>query len=155
MVGPRHEYREKEHWEKFTLWEESTRIPLIIKAPGITPESGAVCHEAVSLLDVYPTLVELMDAEAWKQLEGTRLLPQLSDPGTDRPVPAITTYGQNNHPIRTERWRYIQYHNGGEELCDHETDPDESFNFAGKEEYRHLMDSLKTCLPEINEKAPG
>lgn len=49
---------EKEHWEKFTLWEESTRVPLIFVAPGLT-RPGSVCDQPVSLLDVYPTLVDL------------------------------------------------------------------------------------------------
>ena len=141
---------EKEHWEKFTLWEESTRVPLIIAVPGITPEDGAVCHEAVSLLDVFPTLVELMNSEPWDQLEGISLLPLLKDPDADRLEPAVTTYGENNHAVRTERWRYIHYHNSDEELYDHDTDPDEYYKLSGKEEHRNLMDSLSYWLPKVN-----
>lgn len=46
---------QKEHWEKFALWEQTTRIPLIVAAPGRF-KAGRICKEAVSLLDIYPTL---------------------------------------------------------------------------------------------------
>lgn len=142
---------EKEQWEKFTLWEESTRVPLFISAPGIT-EKGSNSAEAVSLLDIFPTLVELTGTEVFPQLEGTSLLPLLKDPDLNRDEPAVTTYHYNNHSVRTENWRYIRYHNGDEELYDHRTDPDEFHNLAGQEKYRVLMDSLKQYLPVINQE---
>jgi arylsulfatase A-like enzyme len=140
---------EKEQWEKFTLWEESTRVPMMIVAPGIT-EPGTKSAEAVSLLDVYPTLVDLVGGEVFDQLEGEVLTPILKDPALVKEVPAVTTYHKDNHSVRTERWRYIRYHNGDEELYDHENDPDEFYNLAGKAEYAETIAGLRKWLPEIN-----
>lgn len=140
---------EKEQWEKFTLWEESTRVPLIVIAPGIT-RAGSVSKEAVSLIDIYPSLVNLIGGKSFDQLEGTDLTPLLKDPLSSREEPAITTFHNNNHSIRTERWRYIHYNNGDEELYDHQNDPDEFYNLARNDKYRELMDSLKLWLPKVN-----
>jgi len=141
---------EKEQWEKFTLWEESTRVPLIVVAPGVNAKNGAVCEEAVSLLDIYPTLVELMQDPAPVHLEGKSLVAQLIDPDRLRPEPAITTFHYNNHAVRTERWRYIRYHNGEEELYDHESDPDEFINLANQVRYSEVKNELNKWLPDIN-----
>lgn len=140
---------EKEQWEKFTLWEESTRVPLIVIAPGTT-KAGSISKEAVSLLDVFPSLVSLSGGEIFDQLEGTDLTPLLKNPEAERDIPAITTFHRNNHSVRTERWRYISYNNGDEELYDHVSDPDEFYNLAGNPEYRAIMDSLKLWIPDIN-----
>lgn len=140
---------EKQQWEKFTLWEESTRVPLIVIAPGVTTP-GSRSREAVSLLDIFPTLVDLAGGETFSQLEGLSLIPLLEDPASVREEPAITTYHRNNHSVRTERWRYIRYHNGDEELYDHQTDPDEYYNLAHDDQYRNIIDSLARWLPEIN-----
>jgi len=141
---------EKEQWEKFTLWEESTRIPLIMKVTGLTPEKGGVCREAVSLLDIFPTLVDLSGGSSIPQLEGISLTPLLRNPETNRVEPAITTFHFNNHSVRTERWRYIKYNNGDEELYDHNNDPDEFYNLAKMPDYRTIMDELSIWLPRVN-----
>jgi arylsulfatase A-like enzyme len=140
---------EKEQWEKFTLWEESTRVPLMVVVPGLT-KPGSRSSEAVSLLDVYPTLVDLVGGTSFSQLEGTSLIEILKDPSTERIDPAITTHNMNNHAIRTERYRYIKYSNGDEELYDHATDPDEFFNLALRPDSRGIMDSLSVWLPIVN-----
>jgi len=140
---------EKEHWEKFTLWEESTRVPLIFVAPGIN-KPGRSCTQPASLLDVYPTLVELAGYEVLDQLEGQSLVPILTDSNAKRTRPAITTWGKGNHTVRTERWRYIRYHNADEELYDHKTDPDEFVNLADRQQYRSLMKKLAQWLPKTN-----
>lgn len=142
---------EKEQWEKFTLWEESTRVPMMVIAPGIT-EGGSSSVEAVSLLDIYPTLVKLTGGETFKQLEGTDLGPLLRDPSATREEPAITTFHKDNHSVRTERWRYISYHNGDEELYDHHNDPDEFYNIADSAELRPLIEEMSEWLPEKNHK---
>src|SRR3546814_12608320 len=53
---------EKQHWEKFALWEKTTHVPFIIVAPGIT-RPGSICSQPVSLVDIYPTLLELSSEE--------------------------------------------------------------------------------------------
>ncbi len=145
---------EKEQWEKFTLWEESTRVPLIFVVPGMT-RAGARSAEAVSLLDIYPTLVDIAGGESFDQLEGFDLVPLLKNPETAREEPAITTYHKDNHTVRTERWRYIRYFNGDEELYDHLNDPDEYYNLADSAGMRDVINELAKWLPEINAEEFG
>ena len=138
---------EKRHWEKFTLWEESTRVPLIMTGPGI---SSGRCAQPASLLDVFPTLAELCHVPVHRQLEGQSLVPQLRDPGAPRARPAITTWGQNNHAVRDMRYRYVRIANGEEELYDHQADPNEFTNLAADANYAPVINRLKTHLPAIN-----
>jgi len=142
---------EKNHWEKFTLWEESTRVPLIVVAPGVS-KSAARCDRPASLLDIYPTLIELCGLPPAEGIEGISLVPLLRDPTAARKQPAIITWGLNNHAVRTDRWRYIRYHNGDEELYDHQTDANEFTNLAKKdpEKWRPLMKQLSQWLPKVN-----
>lgn len=139
---------EKDHWEKFTLWERSTRVPMLFSGPGI--DAGNPSAQAVSLLDIFPTLVELTGNEPFKQLEGESVKPLLEDPSSSRARPAVTTWHYRNHAVRDNRWRYIQYHNGDEELYDHHFDPNEFDNLAGDPEYRDIMDSLGQWIPKVN-----
>jgi len=140
---------EKENWEKFTLWEESTRVPFIIVAPGVT-QPGAKCHRPVSLLDIYPTLVDLAGLSPLEQLEGTSLVPYLENPNLQNDRAVITTWKYNNHSVRSDRWRYIRYQDGTEELYDHENDSDEFTNLAGRAEYKSVKKELAKWLPKIN-----
>jgi len=140
---------EKQHWEKFALWEKTTRTPFIIVAPNIT-KPGKVCETPVSLLDIYPTLIELCGLKARPELEGTSLVPLLKNPNTVWDKPAIMTYGKGNHAIRSKRWRYIHYSDGSEELYDHNSDPNEWYNLANKPEFKQIIEKLKKWLPEKN-----
>ena len=140
---------EKLHWRKFSLWEESTRNVLIVYSPDITAPGGR-CSRPVSLLDLYPTLVELCGLSPRKELEGTSLMPLLRNPKAPWGRPAVTTFRRGNHSIRTERWRYTRYHDGGEELYDHETDPMEWSNLAAKPEMRSVKAELARWLPKTN-----
>lgn len=142
---------EKEHWEKFTLWEESTRVPLIWVAPGTT-NPGSRCDHPVSLLDVYPTLVDLCGLTQLSHLEGQSLRPWLLDTERPKREPAMTTHGRNNHSVRTRRWRYIRYHDGSEELYDHVSDPDEFTNIGDAPQYDSLKDELGAWIPKVNVK---
>ena len=139
---------ERETWEKFTLWEESTRIPLMFVAPGITKPGGR-CSRAVSLLDIYPTLVELVHGtQPPQKLEGTSLVPLLRNPNAPRTVPVVTSFEPGNHSVRTERYRYTHYRNGDEELYDHQTDPDEYHNLAGDPKHLTVKADLAKWLPK-------
>jgi arylsulfatase A-like enzyme len=139
---------EKEHWEKFTLWEESTRVPLMIVAPGVA-KPGGICAQPVSLLELYPTLNELCGLPKRDDLDGQSLVPLLQEPSTKRSNPAITSWGRNNFSVRSERYRYIQYHNGDRELYDHVTDPDEFTNLAVSDpsKWATIMADLKKWIP--------
>ena len=147
---------ERETWEKFTLWEESTRIPLMFVAPGVTKPGGR-CSHAVSLLDIYPTLVELVAGTPPPQkLEGTSLVPLLRNPNAPRTVPVVTSFEPGNHSVRAERYRYTRYRDGDEELYDHETDPHEYHNLAGDPKYRAIKAELAKWVPKEPAKTlPG
>ena len=136
---------EKQKWAKRTLWEESTRTPLIISGPGIKADK---CAEAVSLLDIYPTLVEFTGIKKTEQFDGLSLMPQLKNPDAKRDKPVLTTSYYENHSIRTKRWRYIRYRDGAEELYDHNADPNEFTNLAKNPEYKEIKLSLAKHLPK-------
>ncbi len=140
---------EKQHWRKFSLWEESTRAPFIWVVPGLT-KPGGVCRRPVDFMSVFPTLCSLaaLPAPAW--LEGQNIKPLLHDPAAAWPHPAITTFGQNNHAIRTERWRYIRYADGSGELYDHANDPYEWKNLVLLPENATLVSDLARQLPVKN-----
>lgn len=140
---------EKLHWRKFTLWEEATRCPLMIVAPGVT-KAGGVCRRPVNLLDIYPTLIDLCGLRANKALEGTSLLPLLKDPAAKWDRPSLCTYGRNNHSLRDERWRYIRYRDGSEELYDHGRDEMEWTNIAADPDHADVKKRLAQWLPKTN-----
>jgi arylsulfatase A-like enzyme len=117
---------EKDITGKNTLWERSTRVPLIVAGPGVT--RGARTNEPAEILDVYPTLAAMAGISTPDTLEGRSLVPQLRDAAARREAPAITTHGPGNHGIRDHRYRYIRYADGSEELYDLEVDPNEWTN---------------------------
>ena len=136
---------EKQHWAKRTLWEESTRVPLLFAGPGIA--AGTICSEPASLIDIYPTLVELCMLPKNLHLDGISLAPQLRDPDTPRVYPAITSSYAGNHSIRNRDWRLVVYKDGAEELYNHQNDPDEFHNLAGHPGYKVIRDELARWLP--------
>jgi arylsulfatase A-like enzyme len=140
---------EKLHWRKFALWEEATRVPLVVVAPGITAEKRR-CGRTVSLLDLYPTLVELCGLEPKGGLDGRSLVPLLRDPEAAWDRPVVTTHGYRNHAVRSEKWRYIRYLDGTEELYDHEKDPLEWTNLADREEHAGTKKRLSRWLPRTD-----
>jgi choline-sulfatase len=137
---------EKQHWAKRTLWEESTRVPFLFAGPGIKP--GKPCREPASLLDIYPTLVELCQLPKNSHLEGASLVPQLKDPATPREQPAITSAYFGNHSLRSRDWRLIVYEDGAKELYDHRSDPDEFHNLANDPTHQAIRDQLARWLPK-------
>ncbi len=140
---------EKLHWRKFALWEEATHNVMMMIAPGVTKPSQR-CPRPVTLLDVYPTLIDLCDLEKKPELEGKSLLPLLKNPNGNWDRPALTTHGRNNHSLRTERWRYTRYSDGTEELYDHDSDPLEWKNLAGNPEHADQKKKLAAWLPKTN-----
>ncbi len=142
---------EKGHWRKATLWEEVTRVPLIISGAGIS--GGGTCTEPVSLLDIYPTLIDLCRLPAVPDLDGQSLRPQLDNPMQERTMPAISSLGPDYHSIRDRQYRYISYGDGQEELYDHESDPAEWDNLASDASYLQVKERLRKHLPK-NAKEP-
>ena len=140
---------EKQHWRKHALWEVTTQTTLVISVPG-SAQKNQLSERLVSLIDLYPTVIELCGLPPSAGLDGQSIVPLLHDPKKKWDRPVLTTFGYKNHTIRTERWRYIRYNDGGEELYDHNSDPNEWTNLASYPKYRTVVNNLKRSLPIIN-----
>ena len=120
---------EKDYLYKNSLWQESTRVPLIIRAPGVSI-SGKKCKHPVSLVDLYPTLLDLcglpantMKNEQGRPLDGFSMKPFLEDPengkweGPEFAITALYKWAQyydpayQNYSLRFKDWRYVRYEN--------------------------------------------
>lgn len=150
---------EKQITGKNTLWDRSTRVPLIFAGPGVT--SGGRCGQPAELLDIYPTLTELCGLPEQPGLEGHSLVPQLRDSSAKREWPAITTHNHDNHGIRTTRWRYIHYADGSEELYDMQADPNEWVNLVTEQSRENanttaqVLRELRKWIPTSRKPVPG
>ena len=157
---------EKEHWQKFTPWRASTRVPLIIRVPkgapglpqGTTP--GGLCDQPVSLVHLFGTLTDLCGLPAKEGIESRSLAPLLRDPAATWPHAAITHLEHpDSYAISTQRWRYIHYRGGGEELYDIHHDPHEWTNLASKPEHSAKLAEMRSLSPKsrvpIHETQPG
>lgn len=133
---------------KNTLWDRGTRVPLIFAGPGVT--AGGRSTQPAELLDIYPTLLDLCGLPARDDLEGLSLKPQLTEAGTKRERPAVTSHNQGNHGVRSENWRYIRYADGSEELYDMQKDPNEWDNLAGKPGYESVIAEHRKWLPKVD-----
>ena len=130
---------------KNSLWERSTRVPLVMAGPGVC--SGAVCVRPAELLDLFPTLIDLCGLTPRQELEGHSLVPQLEDANSPRQFPAITTHNRGSHSVRSERWRFIHYADGTEELYDHRDDPHEWKNLANDARFADVKRDHSRWLP--------
>ncbi len=139
---------EKQRWAKRSLWNDSTRVPLIISAPGL--EQAAATERPVGLIDIFPTLLELTGQRAREDLQGLSLVPLLKDGETVWARPILTTFCPNNHSLRTTRWHYVRYADGSEELYDYESDPHEWNNLAGRTEHADIIAQMRAALPREN-----
>jgi len=139
---------EKEHIEKFALWEKTTHVPFIIIAPGVT-KAGTIISNPVDLTTIYPTLTDLCGLKTPAGIEGFSIVPLLKDQSVKTP-PALMTYLKGNHAIRTDRWRFIHYADGSEELYDHSKDENEWYNLANNAKNKELLDSLRIFIPTFN-----
>ncbi|WP_146460370.1 sulfatase [Rubripirellula tenax] len=132
---------EKEMTGKTTLWERSTRVPLIFAGPGI---DHGVCGQPVELLDIYPTLSDLAGLKTPASVEGISIVPQIKDTSTFRAWPAITDHNPGNTAIRDDRFRLIHYADGSEELYDLRSDPAEFENLISTEKFADVATRLRT-----------
>jgi arylsulfatase A-like enzyme len=139
---------EKDHIEKFALWERTTHVPFLIIVPGVT-KPGQIINNPVDLTVIFPTLAEVCGLKVSYDLDGFSLVPLLRGEKIEIP-PALMTYMKGSHAIRTEKWRYISYADGTEELYDHDNDPYEWFNLAGDEAYGNIISELKKYIPTEN-----
>jgi arylsulfatase A-like enzyme len=99
-------------------------------------------------MDIYPTLTELAGLDTPAHVEGRSLVPLLEDPTRDWNYPALSTYGYGNHAVVSERYRYIRYVDGSEELYDRLEDPNEWTNLAGLARFADVIEELSAYLPD-------
>jgi iduronate 2-sulfatase len=153
-----HGYHLGEHglWQKMSLFEESSRVPLIIAGPGVRVKGG-VAKTPVGLIDLYPTLAELCDVKAPESLQGQSLVPMLRDPsatGRGWTLSQVTRGGPRSsdnffgYTLRTPRWRYTEWGEGdrGRELYDHDADPHELTNLAAEPAHADTIAQLSAQL---------
>lgn len=140
---------EKEHWRKFALWEDTTRSPLIVVAPGLT-KAGSRCEQPVDLMTLYPTITDLCGIPTPRHVEGRSLRPLLANPVGAWEQPAVMTWGFNNHAVRAAGWRYIRYADGTEDLYDETADANEWRNLAANPRYEAKKAELAKWIPRGN-----
>lgn len=137
---------EKERWGKATLWDLSANISMIVRVPGA---ENSVSEATISLIDLYPTLLDYCGLEAPDQpMEGRSFAPLLKDPEAAWDRPSFTSYGIHYSSVRSEEYRYIQYPDHSEELYHFGSDPLELENVVNEPRYRDIIDHLKTFIPE-------
>ncbi len=139
---------EKANWEKFALWDQTTRVPLFIHAPGVSRD-GAQTRQPATLTDLYPTLCELAAIPVPAQCDGLSLVPQLKNPDRKRERLALCSFqfwneNRPSHAISDERYRFIRYGNGFEELYDLKEDP---------HEYDNLIDDPRLAAVKVRLEA--
>ncbi len=162
---------EKETIFKYTLWEESARVPFIISTPEINDQHPGECTKPVSLLDLYPTLIDLCglpgnpnENTTGELLGGYSLKPLLIDPSGSQWIgpPVATTVIASEDPfasldkqhisVRSERWRFTLCADGEEELYDHLYDPNEWTNLASNKDYENIKHQHKKYILELLDK---
>lgn len=144
-----HGYHMGEHgyYQKTTLFENATHVPLIIAGPGVK-EAGKATKSLAEMIDFYPTLAELCGLTAPPSISGVSLVPALSDV-TAAPRTSALTQFENGYSVRTSRYRYTEWgENGslGAELYDHETDPAEMVNLASGNEHARVIAEMSGLL---------
>lgn len=143
---------EKDHWGKWTGWERSTKVPLIIVPPKDRARGfakrGSQCHQAVSLIDLYPTLLELCGLKAPHKLDGESLVALLENPEKKTQRMVLTTFDSGNISVRNERWRYLRYADGSEEFYDLQVDPNEWENRIELLRYGAYIEAFRRAYPK-------
>lgn len=161
---------EKNYLYKNSLWQESTRVPLIIRAPGVA-QSAAVATHPVSLIDIYPTLIDLCSlnddtqkTDKGHSLDGYSLKPLLENPASNHwpgPPSVLTALykwrvkydpSRESYSLRSRDWRYIRYENGKEELYATTTDPYEWKNLAGDVGHEKRLEAFRK---ELQSRVPS
>lgn len=139
---------EKMHWGKHTLWQRTSHVPFIWAGKGI-PANTRV-NTSVSLIDMYPTFIELCNLPKINNIEGVSLVSVLKDPAkaTDRNV-FLPSNERGSYAVINANWRYISYFDGGEELYNVKEDPNEWYNLAGEEKYRPIIQEMQKSAPKV------
>ncbi|MCB9672234.1 MAG: sulfatase [Alphaproteobacteria bacterium] len=140
-----HGYHLDEHgfWQKLGVHEESVRVPLVVRGPGVVvgERSGLV-----SLLDLFPTALDLFGVDAPGALQGESLRGVLRDPGVSvRDELLVTSHGGSTNLLRSEGWAWIDYGAGrGAELYAMDEDPEQFHNLADEPAFAAIQADLSS-----------
>ncbi|MFB9292071.1 sulfatase [Persicitalea jodogahamensis] len=156
-------------WCKHTNFEQATRAPLIIAAPGLT--GGQKAEGLTEFVDVFPTLTDLAGLKTPEKLAGKSLVPMMKNPNA-----TVKRFAQSQYPrstkeygklmgyaIRTPRYRYVAWFAEdydknkvlpnvrpiAEELYDYEDDPNEEINFAAHSDHQDALKEHQVLLTEF------
>ena len=152
-----HGYHLGDHflWGKVTLFDIGAKVPLIIRAPGITTR-GTTSEAMVELIDLYPTLADLTGLNPPEHLQGISLRPLLGHPGRlgkKKHAYSVVTRGNSlGYALRNQRWRYARWPDG-EELYNLTNDPSEKNNLAGETRHENRLKEFRTLLTEKQQHA--
>ena len=146
-----HGYHLGEHglWGKVTLFEECSRVPMIVRVPGLTKD-GTKSEALVELVDMFPTLIELCGINGPNELQGKSLVSLLKDPNAKGRSAAYTVVSRGKvlgRSIRTQRWHYGEWGSADQaELYDLINDPHEDKNLASKPRFAELRGQMHSLL---------
>ena len=138
------------HWQKQTLFENATRVPLIISTPALE-NKGVTSNSPVELIDIYPTLMDLTDITTPKHVVGKSLVPIIEKNVNATVRESALTRWRKGYSIKTTRYRLTKWGVNGEfgyELYDHQNDKNELINLANNKKYKDIMDSLKLMIEQ-------
>lgn len=139
------------HYQKTTLFENATRVPLIVAGPNVSAR-GTTCATPVEMVDFYPTLAESFGFRRPAHVSGISLVPALEGRAGGLARKSALSQYQNGYSVRTERYRYTQWKVGAAgtaaELYDHQQDPEELVNRAGQANLAEVEQQLARLLAE-------
>ena len=135
---------EHDFWQKSNLREEVTRVPLIIKSPG--HQSGR-SRSIVELVDLFPTACELTGLKIPVSVQGKSLTPILRNPKREIKKSALS-FVRGGTSMRTEKWSYMKYKDGGEELYDMKKDPGQYKNLTGIQSFSNDLKSTRKLFSQ-------
>jgi len=141
---------EKTHWCKAAIWRNTTRVPFIVVSPSVA-KAGLRNNQPISHVDIYPSLCDFAGIPKPVHLEGRSILPLLKDPSATRDF-AFLSYGPQNTAAQSERYRYLRYEDGSEELYDHQKDPHEWTNLIGNEKYQAMRKKMRARVLGFQQK---
>ena len=107
---------------------------------------GSRCEQPVSLIDLYPTLIDVCGIQGAFELDGESLRPLMQDPKQRTGRVVTTTFDPENLSLRTDRFRYLRYADGSEELYDHASDPHEWENLVTSPKHQQQLDFFRNQL---------
>ncbi len=136
-------------WQKMTFYEPAAGVPLLFRAPGVTPANSR-CAAPVSLVQVAATLLELCGVSAPAGLDGSSFARLLHEPGAENTGAVFVEMRlKTKSPgamIRQGRFKYCYYVDDLDELFDLDSDPGEMKNLASLPAFRENRDELKQKL---------